>query len=221
MYVNQIRCLLFPSVALHLLTRGHQAVTDIPCVLFTDELLEAYPDAKVILTCRDVDSWVQSMRAVFYPMLGWWGWLPLQVLDRSFTRMYIPLLRVPLQVWSHTSTSTSSIPDPELLRVGFHNHYNHVRKVVPKDRLLEWHPRDGWEPLCKHLGVDVPEDSKGKPFPKINEPPATLGLLAMVYKFRWIVVGLQTTKWAAVGGLGYAAWKYWEVIATASSSWRS
>ena len=44
----------------------NQAVTDIPCVLFSDELLSAYPDAKVILTSRDVDSWLVSMKQVFY-----------------------------------------------------------------------------------------------------------------------------------------------------------
>lgn len=30
---------------------------DIPAALFVEELVEAYPDAKVILTVRDVDSW--------------------------------------------------------------------------------------------------------------------------------------------------------------------
>jgi hypothetical protein len=37
---------------------GHcQAVCDWPAVAFAKELIEAYPDAKVILTTRDVDSW--------------------------------------------------------------------------------------------------------------------------------------------------------------------
>lgn len=37
---------------------GHcQAVSDWPAVAFAPELIAAYPDAKVILTTRDVDSW--------------------------------------------------------------------------------------------------------------------------------------------------------------------
>lgn len=37
---------------------GHcQAVCDWPAVAFAKELIEAYPEAKVILTTRDVDSW--------------------------------------------------------------------------------------------------------------------------------------------------------------------
>lgn len=39
---------------------GHcQAVTDFPAVLFARELIQAYPEAKVILTNRDVDSWYE------------------------------------------------------------------------------------------------------------------------------------------------------------------
>ena len=37
---------------------GHcMAVCDWPAVAFAKELIEAYPDAKVILTTRDVNSW--------------------------------------------------------------------------------------------------------------------------------------------------------------------
>jgi len=34
-----------------------QACSDFPVIEFSRELIEAYPDAKVILTLRDVDSW--------------------------------------------------------------------------------------------------------------------------------------------------------------------
>jgi hypothetical protein len=39
----------------------------------------------------------------------------------------------------------------------FDQHNEHVRSIVPKDNLLEFRPQDGWEPLCKFLGHDVPE----------------------------------------------------------------
>jgi hypothetical protein len=39
---------------------GHcQAVCDIPAVNFCEELIETYPDARIILTSRDVDEWYQ------------------------------------------------------------------------------------------------------------------------------------------------------------------
>jgi hypothetical protein len=39
--------------------------------MFVDELLEMYPDAKVILTNRDIDSWHNSMNQTFFRVLGW------------------------------------------------------------------------------------------------------------------------------------------------------
>jgi hypothetical protein len=39
-----------------------------------------------------------------------------------------------------------------------------VRATAPPDRLLEWHPGDGWAPLCTALGVDIPDE----PFPHVN-----------------------------------------------------
>ena len=41
---------------------GHsRAVTDVPSMCFAPELIEAYPEAKVVLSVRDPDDWVTSM----------------------------------------------------------------------------------------------------------------------------------------------------------------
>lgn len=47
----------------------------------------------------------------------------------------------------------------------FVEHYDNVRGLVLKDRLLEYHIKDGWEPLCEFLGVECPQ----KPFPSGND----------------------------------------------------
>ena len=150
------------------------------------------------------------MKQVFYVVLSWWSWTPLHYLDPPFTKLYVPLLRLPLQVWGHTSTTNSKNPDPELLRIGFHEHYAHIRKVVPGERLLEWHPRDGWEPLCRHLGVEVPADVKGEAFPRINDPQTTQAILAGVVWSKWISVGVRVAKVAALGGVAVLGWRYWK-----------
>ena len=36
---------------------SYQGISDLPAILFADDLIKAYPDAKVILTHRDVDKW--------------------------------------------------------------------------------------------------------------------------------------------------------------------
>lgn len=56
-------------------------MTDAPCVIFSDELLSAYPNAKVILTNRDPDSWLRSMDASYYKILSWNYWRILAAVD--------------------------------------------------------------------------------------------------------------------------------------------
>ena len=46
----------------------------------------------------------------------------------------------------------------------FVRHNDAVRAEVPAERLLEWAPGDGWEPICERLGVGVPD----QPFPVTN-----------------------------------------------------
>lgn len=38
-------------------------------------------------------------------------------------------------------------------------HYNLVRHLVPSDRLLEYDVSHGWEPLCKFLGDEIPDQA--------------------------------------------------------------
>ncbi len=47
----------------------------------------------------------------------------------------------------------------------YREHYEHVRKRVPKERLLEWEVSEGWDGLCEFLDVERPESA----FPRIND----------------------------------------------------
>jgi len=40
-----------------------------------------------------------------------------------------------------------------------------VIDTIPAERLLVWHPKDGWEPLCELLDVPVPD----QPVPNVND----------------------------------------------------
>lgn len=55
-----------------------KALSDDPCCLFIDELLSAYPNAKVILTTRDRIAWLHSMQR-----------LTLEILFRRYWRRLI------------------------------------------------------------------------------------------------------------------------------------
>lgn len=50
-------------------------------------------------------------------------------------------------------------------RARFRENNEHVKEVVPKEKLLIYEVKDGWEPLCAFLGAEVPE----KPFPRSDD----------------------------------------------------
>jgi hypothetical protein len=50
----------------------------------------------------------------------------------------------------------------------YDQHYLSIRKTVPRSNLLEFDLSEGWEPLCKFLGKEVPN----KQFPKITDTKA-------------------------------------------------
>ena len=145
---------------------GHVgAVTDAPCLLFTKELVEFYPDAKVVLVERDIDGWFKSWTAFcangYKPALYILGRL-----DPTF------LGRIVQIGWAITFPQTGFSENVDQVRVrsrnAYRHHYRDVREMVPKERLLDFKPKDGWEPLCAFLGKPVPDS----PFPHENDTQA-------------------------------------------------
>jgi hypothetical protein len=72
--------------------------------------------------------------------------------------------------------------------------------------LLEFNSQDGWEPLCKYLGKEVPEE----PYPHINDADSTIA----IHRFIWRIALLTAAKavvmkWILPGGAVAAAWWYY------------
>ncbi|KAL8891333.1 MAG: hypothetical protein Q9215_001656, partial [Flavoplaca cf. flavocitrina] len=127
-----------------------QAVTDYPAAMFAEELVEMYPDAKVVLSNRDVDKWFQSVS---------------QTIDWRYND---PILYILSLIDSHNASWSNMFYRMWAIfsrgdfakhgKAAFEDHYAHVREVVPKERLLEYRVQEGWEPLCRFLGTEVPEE---------------------------------------------------------------
>lgn len=84
-------------------------------------------------------------------------------------------------------------------------HCDMIRGMVPPDRLLEWSIEDGWEPLCKFLGKEIPNE----PFPHANATGLGGGWKAreeMATK-RWVKGALINLFWAGTFLVGaVVAW---------------
>ncbi|CAK5265857.1 unnamed protein product [Mycena citricolor] len=146
-----------------------QGVTDMPHFNFVDELLEAFPDAVVVATYRDPEDWWKSFAATIHQMFhpvtnsspGSSAHDSLQLRrHRVGALTFSAFFAVPPQ-----DMKPENIPK-EMAIAAYEAHYEHLRAVVPKDRLLEFSVKDGWVPLCEFLGKPVPET----PFPRGNEP---------------------------------------------------
>ncbi|KUI56234.1 hypothetical protein VP1G_03654 [Cytospora mali] len=129
---------------------GHcQAVCDLPAAAFASELIEAYPKAKVILTVRDPDSWHSSTSKTVYQGIKDPTSQIISHFDWAFS-LYRPML---LTLWDRLFQGDFENRGKEV----FKSHYDMVRSLVPADRLLEYDVGQGWEPLCKFLGEDIPD----------------------------------------------------------------
>jgi len=185
---------------------GYIATTDTPGAQFVPELLELWPDAKVICTIRDRTEWATSIN-------------PIGRASSSRSWM-LSLVLLPLPGLRHFTTYVSALRHGRwgelYFRPGdangysaaiYERHIEWLKSVVPEEKLVFYDVRDGWEPLCKALAVRVPED---KPFPKLNDSKSAdefaravvmKGLKAWVKIFgacAIIVVGLR------------AGWRAWE-----------
>nr|POE90147.1 hypothetical protein CFP56_20614 [Quercus suber] len=142
---------------------GHVgAVTDMPCVLFAAELMAFYPDAKIVLVERDIDSWYRSwstfLDVAMSPALPTLAKLDPYFLGRI---VGVGVAGVDKQVGSGRTLAAAKARSKE----EYGKHYALVRALAPKDRILEFSLKEGWEPLCKFLGKPVPD----VPFPHVND----------------------------------------------------
>lgn len=146
-----------------LIFEGYRAAVDWPTVHFWEQLATAYPDAKILLTDRDPERWWDSHVAMFQLGAEFVGELTDEqrrwAEESGFGRMQTALTTI-----GPAATFDGRVFDKaHCLRV-FEQHDERVRRTVPAERLLVYRVQEGWEPLCRFLGVDVPDE----PFPHVN-----------------------------------------------------
>lgn len=130
------------------LLRGYRAAVDWPAAAFWPELSAAFPEAIVLLSVREPEAWWRSASETIFPALG--------AAPEGEWRAMVEAV--------FGSRFTLALDDREAAIRAFERHNDRVRAAAPPDRLVEWRPGDGWEPLCQALAVPVPDE----PFPRVN-----------------------------------------------------
>ena len=147
---------------------GYEVAVDWPACSFYEELMEAFPEAPVILTVRDPAPWYESTRSTIYELRRLTaGPLPVRAAF-ALAGLFAPGVAGTVRladrlVWE--DTFDGRFEDRAYAMEVFERHNEAVRRRVPPERLLVFDVREGWAPLCYFLGVEAPDE----PFPRLNE----------------------------------------------------
>ena len=145
-----------------------QSTVDWPSARYYRALMEYYPDAKVLLSVRDSEAWVRSMRATVWGMFHGDSVIhhvsdTRAVLDPLWQRYTALMHRI---TWEERSGVLAGDTSTDAGLAAVMNRWNdEVKSTVPAERLLVWDPAEGWGPLCGFLGVEVPAE----PLPRLND----------------------------------------------------
>lgn len=134
---------------------GFAAAVDWPSAHFWRPIAAHYPDAKVILTVRPEALWLKSIHATIHESL------------KSRNERADPLQREAGDMAYdivERRTFNERLGDGEHALAVYRANTAAVKAEIAADRLLVYDVAQGWEPLCRHLGVAVPPI----PFPKTN-----------------------------------------------------
>ena len=134
--------------------KGYNSAVDWPTAAFWRELMGVYPQAKVILTARSAENWYQSFSTTIFKLLAG--------MDQAPPHMR-PFLEMASAVIAKNGISLAMTPDAIIKT--YNDHVDAVKKAVPAGRLLVFEVKEGWGPLCKFLGLPVPDTD----FPRTND----------------------------------------------------
>ena len=127
---------------------GYNATADWPGVSFTQELAAYYPDAKIILTLRPVESWWESYSRTIL--------LNMQNLPEDTPAPIRDIIEMATEVVGKKSFG-STIDDELAAKIAYSDHVEKITGLYGADRLLQFNVKDGWKPLCDFLEKPVPD----------------------------------------------------------------
>ena len=174
---------------------NYTAAVDNPACCVWRELMQAYPDAKVLLTLhpKGPEAWYDSTIETIYFSENRWQFKVLEVFT-PFGRKFGDMSR--RLIWQRMLKGTMN--DRRRALAQYDQHIADVKAAVPPDRLLVFSVDQGWEPLCKFLGVPVP---KG-PFPNVNDRAEIKKVIAGMTKGAYVILaGLAVVA----AGIAYGA----------------
>ena len=121
-------------------------------------------DLKVVLTVRDSpEAWAKSAGDTIFASNQQTSWFA-----RAFNHLFMGLLfpahmKSMFKLMNRAHGKSPRDPSTDLAQL-YSDWNRRVIETIPKERLLVFNVKEGWEPLCKFLGCPVPDT----PFPRYD-----------------------------------------------------
>ncbi len=132
---------------------GFRSAVDFPVSAYWQDVHGAMPDAKVILSHRDAEDWYGSFSQTILPL----------ILDKeAWPKNAVPWFAMIEKVI--IGKALGGRTDRDGILKAYRANEAAARDLEARGQALVFSVRDGWEPLCRFLGVEVPD----APFPKTN-----------------------------------------------------
>lgn len=139
---------------------GYRAQVDWPGAHVWRELAAAFPDARVIHSVRPEPIWWNSFSKTIGKVMAIYPTLPAPPHLRA-------MLDAARQFIGH-DTFADAFTDRDAALAAYRRRTDEVKAAIPAARLLVYDVAEGWEPLCRFLGVKQP----ATPFPHLNTTEA-------------------------------------------------
>jgi hypothetical protein len=180
------------------IVQGYEAIVDGPGCFFVADWVEMFPDAKFVLGLRNSpEAWLTSVNRSIGKVFGkgpmYWIAYFVPELHQGFLMN---------NLWDEQIKEKYDVGVRTTRYYELHN--EEMRRIVPRERLLEFKAADGWGPLCEFLGKERPVGE----FPHRNDAKAANGLIRSFAVWGvgiWIFVGVS--GWGLVWSLKRLTWR--------------
>ncbi len=135
---------------------GYRAQVDWPGAHVWREAAAAFPQAKVLHSVRPEESWWKSYSTTIGKFFEIYKDAELPPHIRAMSDAAYEIIV--------NQTLGGAALDKERALAAYRKRETDVRAAIPAERLLVFDVAEGWEPLCRFLGVKVPAE----PFPRLN-----------------------------------------------------
>jgi hypothetical protein len=143
---------------------NYEATVDWPACSRWEELIEAFPDAAVLLNYRDFDGFYRSCENTILAVKE--AAMAGELKEDANREGPSPELWGVIEKLIWQGDFQGNFKDKEWARQMYWNRIETIKSTVDPDRLIVWELGvDGWEPICEKLGVPVPDH----PFPHLHD----------------------------------------------------